>query len=65
MERLGVQLRHAGHAAHIMVHTVNALVHEFVVHPPKDMDEDTFVGELGALLEGYLMQPCQAREPTE
>jgi len=52
--------RHAGHAAYIIVHLVESLVHEFVVHPPEAMDEDAFVAELLSLLRAYLEQPCGA-----
>ena len=50
--------RHAGHAAYIIVHVVESLVHEFVVHPPEKMDQEAFVAELLALLMAYLEQPC-------
>lgn len=54
----GEQPRHAGHAAYIIVHVVESLVHEFVVHPPPNLDEETFVAELLSLLLAYLEQPC-------
>lgn len=57
--RLGIQLRHAGHAAYIIVHVVEALAHEHVLHPPPPgLDEECFVAEVVALLRGYLLQPC-------
>ena len=54
----GAAPRHAGHAAYIIVHVVESLVHEFVVHPPGSMDEEAFVVEVLALLRAYLDQPC-------
>ena len=54
----GEQPRHAGHAAYIIVHVVESLVHEFVVHPPESLDEEAFVAELLSLLKAYLEQPC-------
>ena len=57
-ERLGVHVRHARHAAYILVHVVDALAHEFVLHPPDDMDEEIFVAEVVTLIGAYLVQPC-------
>lgn len=45
-------------AAYFLVHIVENLVHEFVVHPPSSMDREAFVSELVRLLEGYLCAPC-------
>lgn len=57
-ERLSIRVRHARHAAYLLVHVVDALAHEFVLHPPEDMDEDAFVAEVVSLLGAYLVQPC-------
>ncbi len=61
-EHLGLQVRYAGHAAYIIVHVVEALAHEFVIHPPKQMDEETFIAEVVVLVRGYLLKPCPAPE---
>ena len=58
VERLGIRVRHARHVAYILVHVVDALAHEFVLHPPRDMDEDAFVAEVVSMLGAYLLQPC-------
>ena len=60
IDRAGIQLRHAKHASYFLVHVVYALVHEFVLHPPPDLNEETFMGEVVSLLEAYLLQPCAA-----
>jgi len=57
-ERLDVQLRHARHAAYIIVHVVDSLAHEFVLHPPPDLDEEAFVAEVVTMLRAYVLQPC-------
>lgn len=62
IERMGVHVRHARHMAYIMVHVVDALAHEFVLHPPPDLDEEAFKAEVVSLLEGYLCRPCPESE---
>ncbi len=40
--------------AWLIVHVVEGLAHEFVVHPPRETDRDALVREVVALIEGYL-----------
>ena len=40
--------------AYVLVHVIENLAHEYVIHPPRDMTEDDFVAEVVALLRGYL-----------
>lgn len=54
----GISVRHARHTAYLIVHVVENLIHEFTVHPPKDMGRETFIQELVAMLCGYLYAPC-------
>ncbi|MDP8257728.1 MAG: TetR/AcrR family transcriptional regulator [Candidatus Alcyoniella australis] len=51
--------RHPEHAAYLMVHIVKDLAHEFVVHPPQEMDQEQFIEEIVVLLEAYLAAPHQ------
>ena len=61
VRQLGIEGRHASHAAYLIVHVVNILTHEFVLHPPRDMDEDEFVAEVATMLGAYLLAPCPGR----
>jgi AcrR family transcriptional regulator len=54
----GVSEQHAAHAAYLIVHVVENLAHEFVVHPPRDMDRDTFEQELTTMLCSYIHGTC-------
>jgi AcrR family transcriptional regulator len=60
-ERAGITVRHARHAAYLLVHVVDALAHELVLHPPEDMDEEAFVAEVVTMLGAYLRAPCPSR----
>ncbi len=40
--------------AYVMVQAVDALVHNFVLHPPKEIDADALVDETVRLLHGHL-----------
>jgi AcrR family transcriptional regulator len=46
--------RQPQHAAFLMVHAIEHLVHQFVLAPPPGMGKRVFVTELVALLRGYL-----------
>lgn len=49
-----VQVPDPALSAYMVVHLVEDLVHEFVLHPPDVIDEARFADELVVLLEGYL-----------
>ncbi len=55
---LGLHVRHAQHAAYIIVHVVDSLAHEFVLHPPPHLNEEAFISEVVCLIRGYLLEPC-------
>jgi AcrR family transcriptional regulator len=59
-ERGGISRRHARHAAYLVVHVVENLAHEYVVHPPQDMPIEVFVEELVTMLYGYIFGQCSA-----
>jgi AcrR family transcriptional regulator len=59
-ERRGISRQHARHAAYLLVHVVEHLAHEYVVHPPQDMAIDVFVEELASMLYGYVSGQCSA-----
>ena len=52
--KLGVEVPRPDIVAWLIVHVVEGLAHEFVVHPPRDTDRDALVREVVALIEGYL-----------
>jgi AcrR family transcriptional regulator len=52
--KLGVEISRPDAVAWIIVHVVEGLAHEFVVHPPRETDRDLLVREVVALIEGYL-----------
>jgi hypothetical protein len=58
--RGGLSRQHAKHAAYLLVHIVENLAHEYVVHPPQDMTIGVFVEELVSMLYGYLCGQCSA-----
>jgi AcrR family transcriptional regulator len=47
-------IRRPRHAAFFIVHSVEHLVHQFVLAPPPGLGKRAFVAELVALLHGYL-----------
>ena len=59
-ERGGISRRHAKHAAYLVVHVVESMAHEFVIHPPPDMPIEVFVEELVTMLSGYIWGRCAA-----
>lgn len=44
-------------AAYVAIHAVEGLAHHFVLHAPRGMREADLVGEVVALLHGYLARP--------
>ena len=58
--RGGLSHQHAKHAAYLLVHIVENLAHEYVVHPPQDMTIEVFVEELVTMLYVYLCGQCSA-----
>jgi AcrR family transcriptional regulator len=59
-ERGGISRTHARHAAYLVVHVVENMAHEYVIHPPPDMPIDVFVEELVTMLSGYIWGRCAA-----
>jgi AcrR family transcriptional regulator len=50
----GVRVRDPALAAHLLVQTVDGLIHGFVLHPPPEVDPDAFVDEVVQMLGSYL-----------
>jgi AcrR family transcriptional regulator len=50
----GVCVRDPALAAHLLVQTVDGLVHGFVLHPPPEIDPAAFVDEVAHMLHSYL-----------
>jgi AcrR family transcriptional regulator len=63
--RGGISRRHAKHAAYLVVHVVENMAHEFVIHPPLDMSVEVFVKELVSMLSGYIWGQCAADAPRK
>jgi hypothetical protein len=59
-ERGGISRTHARHAAYLVVHVVENMAHEYVIHPPPDMPIEVFVEELVTMLSGYIWGQCAA-----
>ena len=59
-ERGGISRTHAKHAAYLVVHVVENMAHEYVIHPPPDMPIEVFVEELVTMLSGYIWGQCAA-----
>jgi AcrR family transcriptional regulator len=57
-ERGGISRSHAKHAAYLVVHVVENMAHEYVIHPPKKMPVGVFVEELVNMLSGYIWGQC-------
>jgi AcrR family transcriptional regulator len=64
-ERGGISHAHARHAAYLVVHVVENMAHEFVIHPPPDMSVEVFVKELVSMLSGYIWGQCAAEVPQK
>jgi AcrR family transcriptional regulator len=54
VEGLGPALRNPSLTAYMLVHSVEGLVHDFVLHPPRDFEAGAFAEELVCMLRGYL-----------
>jgi AcrR family transcriptional regulator len=59
-ERGGISRLHAKHAAYLVVHVVENMAHEYVIHPPPEMPIEVFVEELVTMLSGYIWGRCAA-----
>ena len=57
-QRGGISRLHAKHAAYLVVHVVENMAHEYVIHPPPDMPFEVFVEELVTMLSGYIWGQC-------
>jgi len=57
-ERGGISRSHAKHAAYLVVHVVENMAHEYVIHPPPDMPIEVFVEEFVTMLSGYIWGQC-------
>ena len=64
-ERGGISRAHAKHAAYLVVHVVENMAHEYVIHPPPDMPLEVFVEELVTMLSGYIWGQCAAVLPRK
>jgi AcrR family transcriptional regulator len=53
-DRLRLPLRNPALTAYLLVHSVEGLVHDFVLRPPKDVGSDAFADELVCVLRAYL-----------
>ncbi len=63
--RGGVSRQHARHAAYLLVHVVENLAHEYLVHPPQDMTIEVFVDEIVTMLHDYVYGRCSVSAPEE
>jgi len=59
-ERGGISRPHAKHAAYLVVHVVENMAHEYVIHPPPEMPIEVFIEELVTMLSGYIWGQCAA-----
>ena len=59
-ERGGISRAHAKHAAYLVVHVVENMAHEYVIHPPTDMSIEVFIEEIVTMLSGYIWGQCAA-----
>jgi hypothetical protein len=59
-EHGGISRTHAKHAAYLVVHVVENMAHEYVIHPPPDMPIEVFVEELVSMLSSYIWGRCAA-----
>jgi AcrR family transcriptional regulator len=53
-QRLGLAVRDPSLVAYMLVHSVEGLVHDFILHPPRDLDAAAFADELVRMLHSYL-----------
>lgn len=49
-----VEMRESGVTAYVLVHTVDALVHNFVLHPPDEIRSEQLKDEIVLMLHRYL-----------
>lgn len=49
-----VRMRDPKVTAYVLVHTVDALVHNFILHPPKGIDGESLIEEMVRMLFGHL-----------
>jgi AcrR family transcriptional regulator len=49
-----VESRNPNATAYVLVQTVDAIVHNFILHPPEDIDEDVLTDEVVRMLHGHL-----------
>jgi AcrR family transcriptional regulator len=64
VERLGLAVRDPSLAAYMLVHSVEGLVHDFVLRPPRDLEAGAFAGELVCMLRGYLEAAAEPQGET-
>ncbi len=50
----GMHIQNPALAAHIVVRSIEGLIHGFVLHPPADIGPDAFCQQVVELLDGYL-----------
>jgi len=50
----GVRMREPEVTAYVLVHTVDALVHNFILHPPAGIDVNSLTEEIVSMLLGHL-----------
>ena len=60
-QKFGIAVARPDVAAWLIVHAVEGLAHEFVIHPPRQTDRETLIREIVALAEGYLMRRAEAK----
>lgn len=54
-----VHVETAAVTSYVVVHTVDALVHNFILHPPNDIDGDALVDEVVRMLFRHLSEPMK------
>ncbi len=54
----GASVAHTGHAGYLLVHLVESLAHEFVVHPPRGLDRAGFEAEICDMVCRYVRGRC-------
>ena len=64
-EQGGISRAHARHAAYLVVHVVETMAHEYVIHPPPAMPIELFVEELVTMLSAYIWGRCAAGVPRK
>ena len=64
VEGLRLALRNPPLTAYMLVHSVEGLVHDFVLHPPRDLEAGAFAEELVCMLRGYLEAAAEPQGGT-